>query len=69
MDSVHLKLRKNVCEVPGCRHAFSRKHDLLRHRISAHTNFGSPRNPNNIKAAKGAMARSRAAAKKEVYED
>ncbi|PIL23421.1 transcription factor [Ganoderma sinense ZZ0214-1] len=64
MDSVHRGLRGHRCDAPGCPRAFSRRHDLLRHRISAHTNLGSPRNANNAKATKRAIA----ALKKDEHE-
>ncbi|EIW55120.1 uncharacterized protein TRAVEDRAFT_66465 [Trametes versicolor FP-101664 SS1] len=57
--SVHNKERSFVCEVASCAQAFGRKHDLVRHFQSKHTNLGSPRS----KAAASAKSKSKAKTK------
>ncbi|KAI8976611.1 hypothetical protein BD414DRAFT_539160 [Trametes punicea] len=43
VESVHDGERRFACTVIGCGKAFGRKHDLVRHHQSKHTNLGSPR--------------------------
>ena len=52
VETVHQGKRKFPCHEAGCERSFSRKHDLERHHQSAHTDLGSPRNPNNVKKGK-----------------
>ena len=54
IEDVHQGKRKFPCHEAGCERSFSRKHDLERHHQSAHTDLGSPRNPNGAKKAKKA---------------
>ncbi len=50
-----MKERSFVCEVASCAQAFGRKHDLVRHFQSKHTDLGSPRS----KAAAAAKSKAK----------
>ena len=59
VDSVHCGVRAHVCPEDGCPKSFGRRHDLLRHIQSKHTNLGSPRRKlfaKNVATKTGAKA-------------
>ena len=59
VNCVHDKVKPYPCKEQDCPRAFQRKNDAERHYQSAHTNLGSPRNPQwkgKLKAAKAAKS-------------
>ena len=65
ISSVHKRERSHLCEHAGCERAFNRRHDLVRHFQSAHTNLGSPRNVKLNGGKKAARKTAKKAAKKD----